>query len=244
MSEYKENFTAWPLGPVPEKWQRKEILELRKYYPNIKDSEIVSVFENKIAKFAGAKYGIATDCCTNAIFLSLQYLKSINEIKDEDVITIPSRVFFSIPMAIQLSGLKVKFESIDWSGCYQLKPTNIWDAAVRFTENMFVPDTLYCVSFQYKKRLPIGRGGIILTDNKHAKEIIDQTRNMGRHMNVDQWHDKFDMNGWNMYMSPDDAARGILIFDELMEQGKIYEDSANQDNYADLSTQEIFNAKD
>jgi dTDP-4-amino-4,6-dideoxygalactose transaminase len=237
---YKENFTSWPLGPVPEKWQRKEILELRKNYPNIKDSEIVSTFEKKVAQFAGAKYGIAVDCCTNAVFLSLQYLKDIKEVKEGDVITIPNRVFFSIPMAIQLSGLKVKFEPMDWSGTYQLKPTNIYDAAVRFTENMFIPDSLFCMSFQYKKRLPIGRGGMILTDDPCAKVIIDQTRNMGRHMDVDQWHDNFKLNGWNMYMSPDDAARGILIFDDLMEQGKTFADSACQDNYADLSTQELF----
>ncbi len=33
----------------------------------------VESFEDTIAKFYGAKYGVATDCCTHAIELCLRY---------------------------------------------------------------------------------------------------------------------------------------------------------------------------
>ena len=34
--------------------------------------ETVKVFEEHIAKFFGAKYGVATDCCTHALELCLR----------------------------------------------------------------------------------------------------------------------------------------------------------------------------
>ena len=37
--------------------------------------DIVELFEKKIAKYTGSKYAVAVDCCSNAIFLSLKYLK-------------------------------------------------------------------------------------------------------------------------------------------------------------------------
>ena len=33
---------------------------------------------------------------------------------------------------------EVKFEDIEWSGVYQLKPYNIWDGATRWSEGMYV----------------------------------------------------------------------------------------------------------
>ena len=48
---------------------------LKKY--KLKDPwDLVDLFEKNVALYAGSKYGIAVDCCTNAIFLSLKYLNS------------------------------------------------------------------------------------------------------------------------------------------------------------------------
>ena len=35
--------------------------------------DVVEQFEKEIAEFAGAKYAISVDSCTNALFLSLMY---------------------------------------------------------------------------------------------------------------------------------------------------------------------------
>ena len=40
--------------------------------PNDKNAfEVVRQFERRIAKYAGSKYAVAVDSCTNALFLSL-----------------------------------------------------------------------------------------------------------------------------------------------------------------------------
>ena len=44
----------------------------------------VEKFEDRIAKFYGAKYGIATDCCTHAIELCLRY-------EGYDKVTVPEK---------------------------------------------------------------------------------------------------------------------------------------------------------
>ncbi len=41
--------------------------------------EIVEWFEESIAEYAGAPYGIATDSCTDAIFLACKYLDVKNK---------------------------------------------------------------------------------------------------------------------------------------------------------------------
>ena len=51
--------------------------------------EIVKWFEEEIAEYTGAKYAIATDNCTDAIFLCCKYLN----IEGKDV-TIPQELIF------------------------------------------------------------------------------------------------------------------------------------------------------
>ena len=73
MSEYK----SWPLGKLPPEFQRPELDQLKQHGYNFNDPrEVVTMFENKVAKFAGAKYGVAVDCCHMIIYL--KYFKDIN----------------------------------------------------------------------------------------------------------------------------------------------------------------------
>ena len=64
--------------------------------------EIVKWFEEEIAEYAGAKYAIATDNCTDAIFLCCKYLNISNK-----EVTIPSRTYLSIPQSIIQAGGKL-----------------------------------------------------------------------------------------------------------------------------------------
>lgn len=203
----------------------------------MRDIEIIDEFERKIADYAGSKYGIAVSSGTNAIFLSLQYLKYLKEIKNGDMIIIPSRTYMSVPMSLINSNLMVKFEPIDWSGIYQLKPTRIWDATVRLRKDMYIPNSLQCLSFQYRKHLPIGRGGMILTDSKHAYDWLRQARHNGKHPGVSKWDDEFEICGWDMYMLPEQCAKGLTLFNILKDDNP---DCGNQSDYPDLSKQEIF----
>lgn len=95
----------------------------------------------------------------------------------------------------------------------------------------------HVVSFQIKKRIPIGRGGMILTDDADAVEWLRKARYDGRDLAVSQWEDDADICGWHMYMTPEDAARGILLMDRTPRQN---DDLGGWQNYADLSQKRLF----
>ena len=138
MNTENKNYKVWPIGKLPKKWQRPELDLLRDNGYEFDDPrEVVNIFEKKIAKFSGSKYGVAVDNCTDAIFLCLQYKLFTGELAKGETITIPKNCYLSVPMSIKLSGLEVAFEDIEWSGTFDLSPTNIYDAATRFTKNMY-----------------------------------------------------------------------------------------------------------
>lgn len=219
--------TVWPLGQLPEELQRTELKMLKSFGYTWNDPyDVVDIFEKKVANFAGAKHGIAVDCCSHGIFLCLKYLKATG------TIVIPRHTYVSVPLQILHAGCKVQFDHIKWTGRYRLSPYPVYDAAVRWSENMYT-DGLHVTSFQLKKRIPIGRGGMILTDDDHAAEWLKRARHDGRDMSVAYTDNKFDISGWHYYMTPEDAARGIMLMDAIPGS---YPDSASYKNYIDLST--------
>lgn len=219
-------FKEWPVGKVPKELQRLELSHLDFQWSN--PQEVIQHFEKKVAKFTGSKYAVAVDCCTNAIFLTLKYINEPQEI------TIPTHTYISVPNYIKLAGYSVKLEKREWSGVYQLKPLNVWDGAGRWTEGMFEGEFM-CLSFQFKKRLPIGRGGMILTDNEDAYNWLVKARYDGRDLSKPQDEDDIDTVGYHMYMTPEDAARGIILMDKIS--------GINEDTHSNLSYKNILEYK-
>ena len=82
---------------------------------------------------------------------------------------------------------------------------------------------------------------MILTDNKDAYEWFRRARYCGRidGLPYDK-HKEFTQRGWNMYMTPEDAARGLLLFDNLLKKSKNFEDMGGSKSYSDLSKSKIF----
>jgi len=235
----KYEYNSWPLGNLPEELQRKEPKIIKNMGYRWDDPrEIIDIFENKIAKFTGSKYAVLVDCCSNGLFLSLKYLLSINEINYGDVLSIPSRTYVSAPLQIKHAGLKYKFKDYEWSGLYQLGDTRVWDSAVRWTKDMYIGNnSLQVVSFQIKKRIPIGRGGVVLTDDLEAAKWLKLASYDGRDLTTSYTDPNHFKNlGYHMYMTPEDAARGIILMDSVPE---INEDSGTHLNYTDLSIVDI-----
>tara|TARA_B100002019_G_C21235203_1_gene582328 strand:+ start:970 stop:1677 length:708 start_codon:yes stop_codon:yes gene_type:complete len=224
---------VWPLGKVPIELQRPELEQVKELGYRWKDPfDVVDMFEREVSKFAGCKYGIAVDNCTDGLFLALKYVDY------KGTITIPCRNYCSPPMSIIQAGCKIKFEDIEWSGVYQLKPTNVYDGATRWTEGMFEAEDGYqVVSFQIKKRIPIGKGGMILTNDKKAYEWFKMMRYEGRNTDVPYVKDILQGIGYNMYMLPEDAARGLILMNKIPRQN---DDTGGSDNYTDLREQRIF----
>jgi dTDP-4-amino-4,6-dideoxygalactose transaminase len=194
-------------------------------------------FEENIADYCGSKYGVAVDNATNAIFLCMKYL----DIKDKDI-TIPARTFMSVPCAIIQAGNRVVFDKEHpaihnkmLKGQYQLAPFPIWDSALTFHKNMYKKDQLMCLSFSGPhKFLKLGKGGMILTDDKDAYEWLQRAVYFGRRP-VDHMEEKFDMLGWNYYMLPEIAAKGSVLLMGI----KDYNEDLERE-YQDLSKYKVY----
>jgi len=193
--------------------------------------KIVKMFEEEVAHYAGAPYAVSVNSCTNAIFLACKYEK----VEGKEVI-IPKRTYLSPPQSIMQAGAKLVFEDISWKGIYQLKPFPIYDAAKRLTSNMYIPGSHMCLSFHIKKHLKIGKGGMILTDNKEAVEYFRKARYEGR-SEVKYHEDMIDEEGWNMYMTPEQAARGLTLMQNYPEH---MPDLPEDPPYRDLTEFGIF----
>lgn len=194
--------------------------------------DAVTLFENKLAEYAGSKYAVVTDSCSSALFLCMKYL----DVKDT-IITLPKNTYASVPMQCIHAGNKVRFLDIPWSGYYRLGQTDIIDAAVRFKRGMYIKDTYFCVSFHHRKVVKIGRGGVILTDDIN---FVNWCRPMiydGRHKYVLHENDDYECIGYHMYMTPEEAARGLLLLENVADDNK---DMGSSETYKDLSKQKVF----
>jgi dTDP-4-amino-4,6-dideoxygalactose transaminase len=199
---------------------------------------IVDEFERRIADWAGAKYGIAVESGTAAIFLSLMYIKE--KLGCIDKIMIPKHTYPSVPCSIIHAGGKVVWSDKKWKGEYELQPLGIWDSALRFRKGMY-HGGFQCLSFHIKKHLPIGRGGMILTDSLEASNWLKVARFDGRHP-IPLKDDNFTQLGWNCYMEPSQAARGIQLF-EVLRNKELKDLKVEEQNYPDLSRFPIYQQK-
>ena len=194
--------------------------------------EIVAWFEEAIAEYTGAPYAISTTSCTEAIFLCCKYLGI-----EGRTVTIPKRTYLSVPQSVLQAGANLEFEDLDWEGIYQLKPLPIYDSAKRLTSGMYKKGSYMCLSFHHKKHLKIGKGGMILTDDKEAVDRIKKLRYEGRTIGLPYHKDPINEGGWNMYITPEQAARGLVL---LSDFPKHTQDQIEDPPYRDLTTFGIF----
>lgn len=178
--------------------------------------KITAEFEKELCRYTGAPFAVAVDNCSNALFLCLKWLnvEGMN-------ITIPSRTYPSVPAEIIHAGGNVVFaehHSKVLRGEYLLYPTNIIDSSLRFTADMYDAGKLMCLSFTGPyKHLKLGKGGAILTDDENAYKWFKKARFSGR-SECSYHEDDFDVNpviGWNFYMMPEIAARGLLLMNQF-----------------------------
>jgi dTDP-4-amino-4,6-dideoxygalactose transaminase len=180
--------------------------------------KITEDFEKALSDYTGAPYVITVDNQSNALFLSLYYENNIKKSIKTEKIKIPARTYPSVPCEIIHAGLKVDFYSINGTklkGAYQLQGSNVWDSALRFTADMYQSGTHMCISFTGPyKHFKLSKGGAILTDDYNAYLWFKRARYSGRR-ECSYHDDHFDMLGWNFYMMPELAARGLLLMNQF-----------------------------
>lgn len=202
-------------------------------------------FEESLSDYTGAPYVVALDNMSNALFLALYYEKNISKKITSESITIPSRTYPSVPCEIIHAGLKVNFKQVEGKtikGAYNLVGSNVWDSALRFTADMYIPNTHMCISFTGPyKHFKLSKGGAILTDNLDAYHWFKRARYSGRR-ECSYHDDYFDMLGWNFYMMPELAARGLLLMNQFYNlDGSKKQNEDLELPYPDLSKFEIYN---
>lgn len=198
----------------------------------------VADFEERIAEWTGSKYAVAVESGTAAIFLSLMYRKFENG--NIGKVEIPKYTYPSVPASIIHAGGEVSWSDVKWQGEYELFPLAIWDSALRFKKGMY-HGGLQCLSFHIKKHLPIGRGGMILTDDPRASKWLRRARFDGRQP-IPLKEDNFTMLGWNMYLTPEQASRGIQLF-EITKNKDLNDLPVEEQGYQNLSKYAIFSSK-
>ena len=201
--------------------------------------KITEDFEKALGDYTGSPYVVTVDNQSNALFLALMYEKACGQ-----EITIPSRTYPSVPCEIIHAGAKVKFRQVEGKtikGAYQLEPTNVWDSALSFTADMYKKGTHMCISFTGPyKHFKLSKGGAILTDSHEAYLWFKRARYSGRR-ECSYHDDNLDMLGWNFYMMPELAARGMLLMGQFYKMDgtkKINEEIELP--YPDLSKFDIY----
>lgn len=198
--------------------------------------KITEEFEKEICKYTNAPYCVTVDNESNALGMCLRYVG----VKGQEI-TIPSHTYPSVPQEIKDAGGIVCFDSSPefLKGEYQLKPTKIWDSALRFTADMYRPGTFQCLSFTGQwKILKTIKGGAILTDDYTAYLWFKRYRFSGRR-ECSYHNDVFDFYGKNYYMPHVLASIGLQLI-----QGFYDTDGSKKHNedielkYPDLSLPE------
>ena len=187
-------------------------------------------FESIVSKWFGAKYGIAVDSCTHGIELCLRHI-GIEEVE------VPKRTYLSIPFLSNKLNVPLKWKDEDWRDYYEIGNSGVYDAAVLWRENSYIPNTMMCLSFQFQKHLSLGRGGMILLDDEDSYKSLRKMVYDGREPNI-PWRDQnIDTIGYHYYMTPETAELGIKKFkyavNETPRKWKL-------DDWPDLTQLEVF----
>jgi hypothetical protein len=193
----------------------------------------IKEFEGKIAEFFGAPYAVAVDCCTHGVELSLRYKKVYG-------ISVPKRTYISIPFLANKLDINLQWRDQDWVDYYILNHTDecmIIDAAVLWKRDSYVPKSLMSVSFQFRKHLSLGRGGVILCDNEEDYLNLKKMTYDGRLPDI-PWRDQdISTMGYHYYMTPETAQLGL---DKLEEAINTEPHQWTVEDWPDVSEMSVF----
>lgn len=217
------------INQLPDSLLRTEI----KNFSNLTPHQVVLKFESLIADYFGAPYCVSTDSCTHALELCLRMYPP------HDTVDLTKWTYVSMPMLLEKLNISFRLVDYKWSEFYNIT-NSIIDAAVLWKKNSYIPKTMTCISFQHKKHCPIGRGGAILLDCVDDYNFLQKMVADGRDRNLLQIDDNITTLGYHYHMTPEDAARGIKLFEYVKN---IPNDQINWHNYKDLTLYDYYSSK-
>jgi dTDP-4-amino-4,6-dideoxygalactose transaminase len=187
-------------------------------------------FEDAVAKFTGAPYCISTDSCTHAIEIAFR-------LSDYDkAVTFPSRTYLSVPMTMHKLNIPYQLIDTKWQDYYRFDGSRVWDSARYFKQDMYVPNSIQCISFGRSKHMEIGQGGCILTDDAELYRKASMMRYDGRDLRISPWIQQKEFSvGYHYYMRPEECVAGL----NLLAKRKFTPQLEKYFDYPDCSEIEI-----
>lgn len=205
--------------------------------------DIVRDFEAALCEYTGAPYCVTTNSCTEALGLCFEWWRFTNP--EIHTLDLPKKTYVGVAMQAKRAGYKLTFRDEYWSGAYYIPQIRVWDAARRFSKNMFDDlkgddkegSTFACLSFHYTKILNITQGGCIIHNNEMFDVWARMMRFDGRQENKPAGDIKqYEFLGRHCYMGPEIAAQGLRKLNSI----KPYNHDLPMDDYPDLSQIELF----
>lgn len=198
--------------------------------------ETVKIFEDRIAEFFNAPYAVAIDSCTHGVELCLRY-------QNIDSISVPKRTYISIPFLANKLDINLEWKDEEWQDYYIVNEDHkpIYDAAVLWQKNSYIPGSFMCLSFQFQKHLSLGRGGMILCDDKKDAIELKKMSYDGRLPDIPWRNQDIDTIGYHYYMTPETAQNGL---DKLNKAIATYPKKWSINDWPDLSKMKVFNSKE
>jgi len=189
-------------------------------FSNLLHDDVVTRFEDKIAKYAGAKYACSINSATNAIFLSL--------LNKDVIVNLPSLIPPVVANAIITSGNTINFiDNVDWIGhsyiLHQFDDYKIVDSAQKLERNQFQnecnPKDLMIFSFYPTKPLGGSDGGMVVTDDYEKYKWFKEAVLNGMTYADNNWERNVSFPGYKMYMNSIQAQ--ILLNNFKYFEGKM-----------------------
>ena len=190
-------------------------------YNHFLHGSIVEDFEEAFCNYVGAKYAVAVNSATNAIFLSLL---------DKNVTCkIPTVIPPVVGNAILTSGNNIEFiDNVSWVGdsytLHDFGDYKIIDSAQRVERNQFSEandDDLMIFSFYPTKPVGSCDGGIIVSNNKDKIDTLRTLAYNGMTTEKSNWDRKLLNAGYKFYMNSiqaDVALRSLSLLDRKNER--------------------------
>lgn len=209
--------------------------------PKFHPYQVVKLFEDCIADYTKAPVAVSCDSCTSALLLCALYHNVVNK-----EVTFPRKTYLSpLQSVMHAGGIPVLENDYTWSGYYQLKPFPIWDSAKAFRSGLYKEicdkannsNQFVCLSFHQRKTLNIGKGGMILCNDEKAADWFKLMRYEGRSTGYGYHFDNISLCGYNFYLTPGEACRGL----ELMQYMPEYNADMPEDPpYINLDSYDLF----
>jgi len=185
-------------------------------YNHLLHGSVVQDFEEAFCSYVGAKYGVAVNSATNAIFLSL--------LNKDVTCEIPTVIPPVVGNAILTSGNKIEFiDDVSWIGhsytLHDFGDYKIIDSAQRVERNQFTEandNDLMIFSFYPTKPVGSCDGGIIVSNDKEKIERLRTLAYNGMTTEKSNWDRKLIGPGYKFYMNSiqaDIALRNLNVLD-------------------------------